>query len=310
MTSASKCQPCPSNCLQCSGSTCIVCSQEYTTNSNGICVLKCELPCVTCVDNHPTVCLTCQFGSHLIGSSCVLNTTCNSDNSCTYCGQGSGYYLVPVSIAGYCSQCPQIANCLQCSSSNPSSCSVCRSGFFRQADGSCSPCHSNCTVCISDITCTSCQLGWTIAESISEARCIPCVSPCATCDRLPNFCKSCLPGFIPVGQRCRNSTFVSFRIVLAVSINIVVGDIDSITIAIYLLLMPWKSNMTNSTFDTSIIDLEEIYTGSTVITGAAASSEVDANTAASTLSAGLPNGLPGTPYTVTSSQVSVHTDAV
>ena len=70
-------------------------------------MLLCTLPCVTCVDNQPSRCLTCQLGSYLSGGTCVLNTTCNSDSSCTYCGQGLGYFLVPISnTGGYCSQCP------------------------------------------------------------------------------------------------------------------------------------------------------------------------------------------------------------
>ena len=110
-----KCQSCPENCIECSGTNCITCSDGYTPNSNSICVLKCELPCVNCVDNQPRVCTTCQYGTYLDSSQCILNTTCNSDNTCAYCGQGCGYYLVPVSgNTGYCSQCPTILNCLQC----------------------------------------------------------------------------------------------------------------------------------------------------------------------------------------------------
>ena len=144
---------------------------------------------------------------------------------------------------------------------------------------------------------------------MTEGRCISCTSPCATCYGLPNFCTSCQPGFIRRGQKCRNSTYIAFSFVLTASINIIVADIDNIVIGIYLLLMPSQSNQNSSTYDTSFIDLEEIFTGSTVISGAAAPTGVSVSAASTTLSSGLQNGIPGTSYVVTSSQVSVQSDA-
>ena len=125
-----KCDTCPENCLQCNGNACGSCVKGYTTNSNSVCILKCQLPCVKCADGQPTVCTTCQLGSSLVNSQCILNTTCNSDNSCTYCGQGLGYFYVPTSSGGYCSQCPTIANCAQCNENSAYSCAVCKNGFF------------------------------------------------------------------------------------------------------------------------------------------------------------------------------------
>ena len=86
------------------------------------------------------------------------------------------------------------------------------------------------------------------------------------------------------------------------------GDYDNIIIGIYLLLMPWKSSLSSSLYDTSIIDIDEFSAGSTVVSGAAAPSSADVSLAAasSSLSSGLSSGsIPGTSYSVSSSQVSI-----
>ena len=87
-----------------------------------------------------------------------------------------------------------------------------------------------------------------------------------------------------MGWRCRNSKYIHFRFVLTISVTVAMNDHDNIIIGIYLLLMPWKSNISNSTFDTSIIDIEEFKTGSTVISGAADPSEVPLSCATNQIS--------------------------
>ena len=281
----------------------------YTVNANNVCVKLCELPCVECVDNWPTWCTACQLGSYISGTTCKLNTTCNNDSSCVYCGQGLGYFLVPVSTTGgYCSECPQIANCLQCSENNAYYCAVCRNGYYRENNGTCSQCHSNCTSCISNYTCTACSDGWTLSQAVSRGRCLECAQRCQTCYGMPNYCTSCKPGFVKKGWRCRNSTYIYFRFVITISITVAMGDYDNIIIGIYLLLMPWKSSLSSSLYDTSIIDIDEFSSGSTVVSGAAAPSSADVSLAAasSSLSSGLSSGsIPGTSYSVSSSQVSI-----
>ena len=122
---------------------------------------------------------------------------------------------------------------------------------------------------------------------------------------MPNYCTSCVPGYTKRGWKCRNNVYVSFTFVISVTLTIAVGDIDSIVVAIYLIIFPQMSNFSSSTYDTSFIDLEGLASGSTVVTGAAAPSGSDPSAVSAALSVGLSNGLPGTNYTVTSSQVSV-----
>lgn len=301
-----RCYSCPLNCLECTSTACVLCTGGYTLNTNSVCVLQCELPCVTCLDNNPTLCTACQTGSYRSGYSCILNTTCNNDNTCTYCGQGLGFFLVPLSGAGgYCSACPNISNCLQCNENNAYYCSVCRNAHYLETNGTCSSCHSNCTLCVSNVTCTACSAGWTISSLLSDGQCLACDVSCMTCYGQPNLCTACNAGYIMKGTNCRNSTYIYFRFVLTISITVALGDIDNIIIGIYLLLLPTMSGA--SSYDTSFIDIDELTSGSTVLTGSATppTTTTTLQDASVSLSSGLASGLPGTSYVVSSSDVSI-----
>ena len=56
--------------------------------------MKCQLPCLTCADNQPTICKSCEKGAYVSGGKCVKNLTCNDELSCRGCGQGLNYYLL------------------------------------------------------------------------------------------------------------------------------------------------------------------------------------------------------------------------
>lgn len=121
-----KCMPCPDKCLTCNNNACALCADGFTLNSNNVCIQKCKLPCLSCGDNQPTVCTKCQKGSSLVNGQCVFDTSCASDYSCSYCGQGLNYYLnLLTPTIGNCSICPAITNCIQCSSQDTSKCIVC-----------------------------------------------------------------------------------------------------------------------------------------------------------------------------------------
>ena len=143
----SECVPCPENCLGCKDNVCADCIPGYKPNDAGVCVLKCQLPCVTCNDNQPTSCLSCQAGSTLVGNACQINDTCNGDESCDYCGQGLGFFRVSTGTGFICSECPVIENCLQCDSTNPYECVICANGYYADLDGVCQTCNTNCTGC-------------------------------------------------------------------------------------------------------------------------------------------------------------------
>ena len=253
----SQCTSCSSNCVECTATACIECSKGFTLNYANLCVAKCELPCVTCADNLPSACTSCQDGSNLWAGQCYRDITCNNDNSCTYCGQGHNYFLVPTSAtSGYCAQCPTIANCIQCDSLDEYSCSVCKNGYYTNNNGTCSACNGSCTGCVSNETCTSCADGYTFSELVNEGVCIPCESPCAKCEGNPTSCTSCLPGFFTKGVKCKNVTFVAFSFVLTANITTILLDIDNIKISLYVMLAGNSTNSSNVTAaETTIIDI-------------------------------------------------------
>ncbi len=151
------CISCSANCLSCFNGQCQTCKDGLLPNSNGVCVLACVLPCLSCVDNQPSVCLSCQSGSALVNGTCQLSTACNSFKNCTNCGFGLNFVL----LSGQCVACPSNANCLQCSALNTSSCQSCVTGYY-VVSGTCSKCVSPCLTCSSAIVCTSCVDGFTL----------------------------------------------------------------------------------------------------------------------------------------------------
>ena len=142
--SQGSCLPCSSKCQSCSGNICAICDEGYRTAANGTCVPNCILPCKTCSDDDPNSCKSCYYGSALSGTRCTLDLACNTDSSCTDCGQGTGYILVGAN----CMQCGTISNCLQCSQTNSQACAICNSSYFINGT-KCSKCPAICADCIS-----------------------------------------------------------------------------------------------------------------------------------------------------------------
>ncbi len=100
------CISCPNNCKECNEGVCSTCFPGFQTNSLGQCVLQCFVPCASCPDNQPTVCLSCFNGAIFDSAtnSCSLNTTCNTNSNCEDCGVGFNY----VNVGGTCLPCPTI----------------------------------------------------------------------------------------------------------------------------------------------------------------------------------------------------------
>lgn len=160
----SACVSCPDKCQTCSNGICATCIPGYTPNTAGTCVLSCALSCASCVDNQPTVCLSCYGTATLVNNQCVVNTSCNAASTCTDCGQGLGYVLV----GSLCVQCPTISNCLQCSATNTANCSICMAGYYIDSDYLCQSCSTGCMQCSSGDICTACAIGYTLPENSTQ----------------------------------------------------------------------------------------------------------------------------------------------
>jgi hypothetical protein len=281
--------------LQCSGTVCASCITGYSVNSAGVCVLSCQLPCISCLDNLPTACTACQSGSGLSGNTCVLDLSCNNGSSCTDCGQGLNYVLV----AGQCLGCPTIANCVQCSSTNSYLCAICRSGFYLNSSGLCIACPSSCTNCLSGSVCTGCAAGFTLPGDSTRGRCRACRSPCATCASSATYCTSCLTGFSKVGWKCRNNSYVDFSVTLSTNASFIFADLDTIVSFILTILNESLTNIHKVTF-------HKIKDGSAVVGGSVDSTTLPTSTAAAMLATGFSSGGSVGSFPVVSSSVTVY----
>lgn len=206
----SKCISCPEKCRECSGKKCTTCIFGYTPNSNGECILSCEISCATCADNRPSRCLTCYTGAKLVDKKCVQDLSCNNDSSCTDCGQALGYYRVGSS----CLPCPISANCLQCDMTSPQECLICENGFYVNTNMTCSKCNSQCIQCSSADICSACIIGFTLSANQTTGQCLACLFPCLTCIGIVDYCTSCATGFTKYGWKCVNNTKIKFTMTL------------------------------------------------------------------------------------------------
>ncbi len=162
------CVPCPDNCNTCSSGICSQCANGYTLNDKFVCVLACQLSCATCATNLPTVCTSCYGSATLSAGICNVKASCNTDSSCTECGQGLNFYL----DSGKCLQCPTINSCLQCNPNDITSCTLCVEGYFVSSAASCSECGLGCKSCTSEAACNVCQPGYILPES--SGICLKC----------------------------------------------------------------------------------------------------------------------------------------
>lgn len=135
------CSPCRNSCLSCVNRTvCDVCFDGLIPNANGTCVLKCQLPCLKCLDNQPDMCTDCPYGSVLdqTNNKCVPTYPCNATELCHgLCGSGLNYIEIYGTTGQICAQCPLIKFCVQCDSVNNQRCTICRNGYFVNGTGVC-----------------------------------------------------------------------------------------------------------------------------------------------------------------------------
>jgi hypothetical protein len=291
----SKCMACPANCVTCSdANTCTSCVTGMTPNSNNKCILNCQLPCFTCADNQPTVCLSCYAGTNLTGTTCVFDTTCNGTvGTCTDCGQGLNLYL---DSSKKCVSCPNITNCIQCSTTAFSSCALCATGYFVDSSSGCTQCPTACTSCLSTIACTTCAAGYTIISG-NTGTCVACSSPCATCQGAATQCLSCIDGHTKQSWRCVRNRRVEFVFVMGGTVAnfvAVVADFQAFIIA----KLPFESSD-----NADVVLISSAVAGSTIVSGSVI--PTDASVSSSTVT-GLLSSIPsGTTFGTGASAVTV-----
>lgn len=296
----SQCQKCPANCLECSSSSvCSLCKDGYTANAAGVCVIECELPCLTCADNQPSYCLTCPLYSNPVSGVCVPDFTCNATNSCTSgCGFGLNYYLDTTTVT--CEMCKPMEGCIQCDTVITDKCSMCKNKYYIDESGICKMCSSTCAQCDGPHSCTKCAVGYTMKEGQTEGKCRACETPCASCEGDPKYCTSCVSGFTQQGWHCRNNSYVGFTIVINTTPDTILGDIDNVICKLLAMLQGTDPTAATSDCDKSKVTVNTIHFSSTVLTGSSSSGTSTA------LSSGLSSG--GLGYTVTGSTVTSSTD--
>lgn len=296
-----ECQQCPLNCLVCSGSTCDICFDGYRPNTNGSCVMKCNISCLTCVDGQPNYCTSCFRGAVYTATNgtwgnCSVNLTCNSHNNCTSCASGFNYMLVinPSTNTSRCEPCPFIEKCRQCSQVDSYRCSLCLRGYFTNSSGFCQMCNSSCLHCSSASICTECKANYTIMAGYTSSTCIPCASPCLTCKGSPHMCLKCISGFTKKGWSCRNDTGFTFSFTINDLLTNVMGNIG-----------PIMQGCLQALGSTNAQDLifERIYTGSTIVTGSGQVQTGNVTQAAQAFSNTISAGIPGTSYSASSVSV-------
>ncbi|KAL4431669.1 hypothetical protein ABPG74_017298 [Tetrahymena malaccensis] len=187
------CQPCSTNCQQCSSQTnCIQCAQGYYLFVNQTCIPSCPATFVT--NNSSCV---CRSKSTLSNNTCPCNT---------------GY----LDIGGNCLACG--ANCNQCSSQT--NCTTCASNYFLFIDGTCiNPCPATFIANASNQQCI-CRPNSTLLNKTCPCNsgyldvggnCLACGANCNQCSSQTN-CITCAPGyFLFIDGTCQNpcpATFV------------------------------------------------------------------------------------------------------
>ena len=240
------------------------------------------------------MCTSCPFGASPVSNVCNVAFACNTDSSCQDCGFGLNYYWASTGTGANCLPCPTISNCVQCDELQTLKCSICSNGYYLDNAGSCVACNSNCTACESDTVCSGCKAGWTMKKGQTEGRCRACESPCLTCRGDTNFCTSCITGFTKDGWKCKNNTYIEFRIVITATVDVVMGDIDNIVCMIYAAMTKQDPTTIGSTCDKSIVTLSTLASGSTVVGGTTSASGASTSTTITSLGS----------YTVSSSTLT------
>lgn len=196
----SKCKNCSENegCLLCKDFTkCDLCRYRARDgpdmNGKATCS-ACAPSCKSCATSGSGKCDICKIGSKKVGDTC---RTCDVEH-CSYCDSTftqcsacqSGYFLEN----NKCTACTP--GCSLCKDRDR--CSVCKSKFFLEDDGTCVGCIANCNDCDDHKTCISCNMGFFLNDMKT---CDPCDDSCLVCSS-KDTCSYCKEGK-PVGGSCK-----------------------------------------------------------------------------------------------------------
>ena len=170
---------CPANCLtsQCSNftGTCFQCSPTFTLDSINNKCFSCNLTnCLSCSGNN--ICNLCGDSFNLgNGGNCVCPTNSILTNNGTACGcpTNQTFNLDSTGTSGLCLQSCGITDCIQCSTTNGTKCTQCKTGYV-VLNNTCSLfCPvANCGFCNSFAFCGKCNTG--LAISTFGDACIAC----------------------------------------------------------------------------------------------------------------------------------------
>ena len=155
--------------------------------------------CASCSSSSEGACTSCTSPYSLSSGTCVSTCAegcliCSDSTTCLLC---STYYYLNFTSA-LCTKCPNIPACLTCSSSDPTICNQCNSGFYMN-NNTCLPCPSYCASCSSATLCLSLAqtTGYILMlkdeKSNYPAICDPGCEICSSSN--PSICTDCKDGY-------------------------------------------------------------------------------------------------------------------
>ncbi|KAL4489343.1 hypothetical protein ABPG72_018998 [Tetrahymena utriculariae] len=192
---------CQSNCSSCNYNngqiSCSLCNPGYYIDIIGNCQ-QCIYPCssckisastcISCIDNYIFVESNNQC-SPICDSSCKTCSSPKSSQSCLSCFDGAF-----LDNNNQCQKC--ISPCQNCDQKGSKCLSCLQNYTFNATQNTCQPiCDSSCNLCslpMNSQSCLSCFDGF----YLSNNQCLPCQSPCSTCQISSNNCLACLKDYI------------------------------------------------------------------------------------------------------------------
>lgn len=162
---------------------CEKCKEHYFNNTKKKCE-ECDSNCKDC-SNESTNCISCENGNFLLENKCYScehgNCEVKESDNCKCKKCKDGFYLINYT----CKNCTD--NCKTCV--NSSSCEVCKDNFYKNTEGNCVACPSNCATKKEDnCKCSTCIEAYFMDNN---EECLKCDEQCKTCENSASKCTSC-----------------------------------------------------------------------------------------------------------------------